>query len=200
MNIISVDWAPGAKSPYLQATSNARLVGAMIARMITYLEQKAELNVDDIHIISHSLGSHVAGYAGNRLLGRLARITAIDPMDLYFGGTDPLVRLDTTDAKFVEVIHSNNDAANNLGLGIPEAIGHVDIYPNGGKKQPGCKDALGTIIGSLIDLLTLNFEGALSQWACSHARAAHFYAESISDKDSCGFVSFPCKSYAEYEK
>jgi pancreatic triacylglycerol lipase len=200
VNIIAVDWAAGAKSPYLQATANSRLVGAMIARMITYLEQKADLNTDDIHIISHSLGSHVAGYAGDRLLGRIARITAIDPMDLYFGGTDPIVRLDTTDAKFVEVIHSNAAAVNNLGLGIPGAIGHVDLYPNGGSKQPGCRDTLGNLIISIIDLVLLNFEGAISTWACSHVRAAHFYAESISDTDSCPFVSFPCQSFSEFEK
>lgn len=62
-------------------------------------------------------------------MGRIGRITAIDPMDLYFGGTDAIVRLDITDAKFVEVIHSNAAALNNLGLGIPGAIGHVDLYP-----------------------------------------------------------------------
>lgn len=50
-------------------------------------------------------------------------------MDLYFGGTDPIVRLDTTDAKFVEVIHSNAATFTNMGLGIPGAIGHVDHYP-----------------------------------------------------------------------
>lgn len=54
---------------------------------------------------------------------------AIDPMDLYFGGTDPVVRLDTSDAKFVEVIHSNAATFTNMGLGIPGAIGHVDHYP-----------------------------------------------------------------------
>ncbi|CAL8102122.1 unnamed protein product [Orchesella dallaii] len=200
VNIISVDWAPGAKAPYLQATSNARLAGAQIARMITYLEQRGELNVDDVHVISHSLGGHVAGYAGDRLLGRLPRITAIDPMDPYFGGTDPIVRLDTSDAKLVEVIHSNSDSVSNLGLGIPGAIGHVDIYPNGGKKQPGCHDTLGNLIISIIDLITLNFDGAISTWACSHARAAHFFAESISDTNSCPFVSFACADYSTFEK
>lgn len=28
--------------------------------MLTYLEQAAELNADDVHIIAHSLGSHVS--------------------------------------------------------------------------------------------------------------------------------------------
>lgn len=50
-------------------------------------------------------------------------------MSLYFSGTDEMVRLDTSDAKFVEVIHSNSDILTNLGLGMSEAIGHVDLYP-----------------------------------------------------------------------
>lgn len=75
VNIISVDWAPGAKSPYLKATANARLAGAQLARMITYLEQKGGLNIQDVHVIAHSLGGHVAGYAGDRLMGRIPRIT-----------------------------------------------------------------------------------------------------------------------------
>ncbi len=60
VNIIAVDWANGARPPYLQATANARLVGAQIARMMTYLEQKADLKTDDIHVIAHSLGGHVS--------------------------------------------------------------------------------------------------------------------------------------------
>ncbi len=50
-------------------------------------------------------------------------------MSLYFSGTDEMVRLDQSDAKFVEVIHSNSDILTNLGLGMSEAIGHVDLYP-----------------------------------------------------------------------
>ncbi len=60
MNIIAVDWLNGARPPYLQAAANSRIVGAQIARMITYLEQKANLSADDIHVISHSLGGHVS--------------------------------------------------------------------------------------------------------------------------------------------
>lgn len=41
--------------------------------------------------------------------------------------------LDPTDAEFVDVIHTN---AKHIGVINPS--GHVDFYPNGGKRQKGC--------------------------------------------------------------
>ena len=58
------------------------------------------------HIIGHSLGSHVAGYAGERLKG-LGRITGLDPAGPYYEWMPPEVRLDPTDAEFVDAIHSD---------------------------------------------------------------------------------------------
>ena len=42
-------------------------------------------------------------------------------------------RLDTSDAKFVSVIHTNA-----YGFGVFENIGHVDFWPDGGILQTGC--------------------------------------------------------------
>lgn len=59
-----------------------------------------------MHILGHSLGSHVAGYAGERLK-RLGRITGLDPAGPYYEFMPPEVRLDPTDAIFVDAIHSD---------------------------------------------------------------------------------------------
>lgn len=41
--------------------------------------------------------------------------------------------MDKTDAILVQVIHTNAGY-----LGMQEAIGTADFYPNGGTSQPGC--------------------------------------------------------------
>jgi len=43
--------------------------------------------------------------------------------------------LDPTDAIFVENIHTDGTANLQLGLGLIQPIGHLDIYPNGGKGE-----------------------------------------------------------------
>lgn len=40
--------------------------------------------------------------------------------------------------RFVDVIHSDTLPLTSGGLGMPNAIGHVDFYPNGGHSNPGC--------------------------------------------------------------
>lgn len=44
------------------------------------------------------------------------------------------LRLDSSDAEFVDVIHTDAGI-----FGYPTSIGHVDFYPNNGiSPQPGC--------------------------------------------------------------
>ena len=89
-----------------------------------------------IHIVGYSLGAHVAGSAGFHLqLGRLARITGLEPASGGFERPGKLRSLRSSDAEFVDVIHTN---ANVLGLGTVDPIGHADFYPNGGHWQYGC--------------------------------------------------------------
>lgn len=44
------------------------------------------LDLDDVHIVGHSLGSHIAGYVGTNLTGSIGRITGLDPAEPYFQG------------------------------------------------------------------------------------------------------------------
>lgn len=64
--MIIVDWGHGAGIPYAQATANTRVVGALIAQLIKELTLVGP-SLADFHIIGHSLGAHIAGYAGERL-------------------------------------------------------------------------------------------------------------------------------------
>ena len=57
----------------------------------------------------------------------------LDPASLYFTNVKEVVRLDPGDAKYVDVIHT--DAG---GFGTSRKVGHIDFFPNGGSRQPGC--------------------------------------------------------------
>ncbi|CAF4034278.1 unnamed protein product [Rotaria sp. Silwood1] len=74
------------------------------------------VNPADFHIVAHSLGAAVAGYAGHRISG-LGRITGLDPASPFFENTDPIVRLDPSDAKFVDIIHTDGSPTLLLGFG-----------------------------------------------------------------------------------
>ena len=88
--------------------------------------------------LGHSLGAHICGLASNVIQNQLARISGLDPAGPFFESKDIAVRLDPSDGKFVDVIHSNADFKFGFALGSAQASGHVDFYPNGGEDQPGC--------------------------------------------------------------
>ncbi|NWS42210.1 LIPR3 protein, partial [Probosciger aterrimus] len=139
INCIAVDWEDGAKGTYISAVNNLRVIGAEIAWIIKILENVSRCSPYDIHLIGHSLGAHTAGEAGRRIPG-IRRITGLDPAGPCFEGTPPEVRLDPSDANFVDVIHSNAAHFPVVGLGISNITGHLDFYPNGGTVMPGCPD------------------------------------------------------------
>lgn len=142
-SVIIIDWSNGAAPPYAQAVANTRLVGVITAHVLNMVKEQLKMkNLDNVHMIGHSLGSHLSGYTGYYLRKEfstmLGRITSLDPAEPLFTNSDPLVRLDQTDAKFVDVIHTDTVPFSRGGMGMPNAIGHIDFYPNGGHTNPGC--------------------------------------------------------------
>jgi hypothetical protein len=53
--------------------SNTRTVGAYLGRLVSLLVPDLSM----VHIIGHSLGAHVAGFAGAWTKGNILRITGI---------------------------------------------------------------------------------------------------------------------------
>ncbi|XP_014275645.1 pancreatic triacylglycerol lipase [Halyomorpha halys] len=135
VNVILVDWGKIAKGlDYIKIAMETVDIGAFVARFMEFLvENGAQL--DDFHLIGHSLGAHIAGFAGAGVTnGTVARITGLDPAMPGFYNAPSDKRLDRSDAKFVDCIHTCAGM-----LGLTEAICTADFYPNGGKNmQPGC--------------------------------------------------------------
>lgn len=82
-------------------------------------------------------------------------------------------RLDKTDAKYVQVLHT---CAGRLGFSEP--LGHADYWPNGGKGQPACPKA---------DVAGI----------CNHALSYEYFAESLRTGN---FKAWSCSDYNDFEK
>ncbi|GFT65658.1 pancreatic lipase-related protein 2, partial [Nephila pilipes] len=101
---------------------------------------KTGLKNEDVYLVGHSLGTHVAGKVGQKF--KVHRITALDPAGVMYTKEIPLSeRLDKSDADIVDAIHTNGGRGlPYLGLSFP--IGHFDFYVNGGILQPSCANNL----------------------------------------------------------
>ncbi|XP_022095919.1 pancreatic triacylglycerol lipase-like [Acanthaster planci] len=171
-NVIGVDWEKGATagfivSGYCQARQNIRVVARQIANLIKKMQSSfSEFDLDDVHIIGHSLGGQMAGYVGEEFGGKIGRISGMDPAEPEFEGDETGCRLDPTDAKFVDASHCSM-------YGIYQPVGHVDIYPNYGTHMPGC-----VIWPNLMEA------------ECGHLKAIDYFTDSINN--DCSALAYPC--------
>ncbi|KAF2361826.1 Lipase/vitellogenin [Trinorchestia longiramus] len=204
-NVFSVDWSGGSRVIYHQAVTNIRVVALEVSALINSLKFKLGQDPAKVHVIGHSLGSHTAGYIGERVPG-LGRITGLDPAEPFFQYMPPSVRLDPSDASFVDVIHTDTDSIITLawqfaGYGLEQPIGHVDFYPNGGRGQPGCSSLSRIALTALRDGSGIieGLDAAEKEAvACNHIRSSKLFTASLFG--TCSFMAFPCKSYDEFEK
>jgi len=195
-NVFIVDWSNGAAAMlYSTAVANTWVVGAELGNFIVQLVEKTGVHVEDIHIIGHSLGAHVSGYAGkwvkNKLQKPVGRITGLDPAGPEFYDQIPGERLNMGDAAFVDVIHTNWAEYRTAGLGLFKAVGHFDFYPNGGEDQPGCMTQTEAFFSMSEDMA--------DKFSCSHSRAILLFTESI-ESDSCKFLADQCTTWEEYQE
>lgn len=202
MNVIVVAWEKGAAFPYGQAVANTRVVGAQLAALLDTLVKATNTDVAHIHIIGHSLGAHIAGYAGARTPG-VGRISGLDPAQPGFHNFPKDVRLDKTDAHFVDVIHTDAIPYGTIGgYGIIEPIGDIDFYPNAGRHQPGCIDER-TYVGLVEDFFWNGLSVTESRISCSHERSTAFFLASIihsssNDRHQCYFRAVHCDSFESF--
>lgn len=76
-NVCGVNWRVLAKPDILIAERNAELVGAHLAKFITYLQQKIRIQPSSVHLVGHSLGAKVSAECGTHLNGKLGSIFGI---------------------------------------------------------------------------------------------------------------------------
>ncbi|XP_053612993.1 pancreatic lipase-related protein 2-like [Plodia interpunctella] len=127
VNVISVDWSIYSHMTYEQAQNFVLSIGEFLANFL----RNQQINLASTHLIGFDLGAHIVGVAGRKLNG-VARITGLSP-------TANDIKLSSTDAKYVEVIHTGTGCSSRKG--IADKLGQADFYPNGGNCQPGCPNS-----------------------------------------------------------
>ncbi|XP_013107019.1 phospholipase A1-like [Stomoxys calcitrans] len=167
-NVIVVDWARARSVEYASSVLAVPDSGKKVAAMIDFLNIEFGMPFSTLTIAGHSLGSHVAGFAGKNVKnGKVQTIIGMDPALPLYNYDKPAKRLADTDAVYVQSIHTNGGQ-----LGFLKPIGKGACYPNGGESQPGC----------ILDL----------SGACAHGRSTTYYAEALADND---FGTIKCNDY-----
>lgn len=166
-NIIKVSWADANRGLYHSAAYNSRIVGRQLSLFLHYLDQLFNIDLNKFHLVGHSLGAHIAGFVGADSEGRIARITGLDPAGPIFVELNASLRLDPSDAKFVDVVHTNGGTITKGALGLSTPSGHVDYYCNGGSVQPGCY--FSSVTKSIMD--------PVERVACNHRRSYRYFIE-----------------------
>ncbi|KAL6100400.1 pla1a [Pungitius sinensis] len=182
VNVVVVDWVYGASFAYNLVVENYKEVALQISVLINQLQEHG-CKLESFHFIGVSLGAHVAGFVGTLFEGKIGRITGLDPAGPMFKGADTYDRLDSSDAQFVDAIHTDSDY---FGISIP--VGHVDFFLNGGKDQTGCARSRFTSI--------LVYFPVYGYVICDHMRALHVYMSALNG--SCPLLGIPCSSYEDF--
>lgn len=85
-NLIVTDWQPYNSGNYLfEAIRNSYRVGEHYAVALNKLVMEDGLNIDEFHLVGHSLGGHLVGFIGRSLQNVsnneliLTRVTSLDP-------------------------------------------------------------------------------------------------------------------------
>ena len=84
---------------------------------------------------------YLAKYTRDHFGFTIGRVTGLDAAGPLFERCTNEVRIDKSDADFVDLIHTNGGDEIDGFCGIHAAVGHADFYPNGGGRQPGCNSA-----------------------------------------------------------
>lgn len=202
-NVVGVNWKDLAKGPwYGGAAERSYDAARQLADWITELVTANVTSWEKIHIVGFSLGAQVAGITSKFIPygARIGRLTGLDPARPKFDDKPPEDHLDAEDSDFTTIVHTCGGF-----LAIPEPLGHVDFYPNGGQSpQPPCsEDLLNNILHKFIDSPTPMIAAAdrgptklFAGLVCSHYMALALWVESL--KPGIKFVAKRCPSWKSY--
>ncbi|XP_023297505.2 vitellogenin-1-like [Lucilia cuprina] len=171
-NFLALNSSDSIDTLYTWSAYNTEEVGRQLAEALAKLHE--QIPAENIHLIGHSLGAHIVGYAGryfSEYTGeKIARITGLDPANPCFNEGEDLSGLQRGDAEFIDVIHTNPGV-----LGKANSVGDVDFYAEGmAPIKPGCV-----------------------RFGCSHGRAYEYFTESVYPGNEENFLGVRCSSLSK---
>ncbi|KAF6210636.1 hypothetical protein GE061_013743 [Apolygus lucorum] len=139
VNVITPDYGSINYDPpflFFYTAAKSYKIGRFIGQLVVFLiEQGAD--PDKIHIIGHSLGAHIAGFAAKYAKSKgmlIGRVTGLDPCNPVYNANSAEYRLDSGDARYTDCIYTTYGI---WALGTPVCL--ANFFPNGvGLSQPGC--------------------------------------------------------------
>merc|ERR550517_1055742 len=207
VGVALVDWANLASFTgfgdwdnyvYNWSARNSIDVGEFVGSCLAELSVQQNIKGENIHIVGHSLGSHLMGKAGRTFAANqqnselVGRISGLDPAGPHFVDgpyVDAIPELaenilSKESAAFVDVIHTNGGfepwvVCTTFRSGTILQLGHMDFYPDGGSVQSGCLFGIDARPGGL----------------CSHNRATQYFVNSI--REPFLFPAVNCASVEE---
>ncbi|KAJ2938888.1 hypothetical protein O0L34_g17699 [Tuta absoluta] len=118
-NVIALDGSNYINWLYLRSTTFVRFMGEKLGNVLASMVNHG-VDPAQIHVIGHSLGAHIASFTGKtytELTGKkVGRISGLDPAGPCFGNVGKDLRLKSTDADFVDVIHTDGITENRKEL------------------------------------------------------------------------------------
>ncbi|XP_008552895.1 lipase member I isoform X1 [Microplitis demolitor] len=174
-NILLVDWSDLSFDNYIILIQKIKDMARILSDTINSLVELG-LDLENFHLIGHSMGAQMAGFIGRYTKYELPRITGLDPASpgFYYARAE---HINNKSARFVDILHTDGGF-----YGALDNTGTADFFPNGGKRpQPGCP-----ILGIPLTPTDL----------CNHWRSWRIYAESI--KNIFSFPAVQCSSYLDY--
>lgn len=183
VNACAVDWNKMANFEYsITATKHVPPVGDYLAQFIEYLSSLG-ISLDNVSMVGHSFGGQICGQAGMRLGGNVGAIYGLDPAGPLF--CFPLLnptnkRLDPSDAKFVQIMHSSDGT-----IGCQVDHGHQDFRTDGGyAPQTGCVIPFAN---------QAHWPGIVT---CSHAQPIQYFRFSLNPANV--YSGRQCSSYTSF--
>ncbi|XP_054931833.1 uncharacterized protein [Dermacentor andersoni] len=137
--------APADSAQYQQAAGDSRLVARAVARTLSGLVNDHGYELARIHLLGFGVGAHVVGFVADELRyfddsDKLGRLTLLDPTAPLFVAKLGLAHLSGPGRAAVsEAVHTSSAAR--CGYGIVERLADLDVYVNGGERQPRCRSS-----------------------------------------------------------